>query len=177
MDAFLHESARQLRDVYLPRLARALEILPAGDLWWRPREDMTSIGNLLLHLEGNVRQWILGGLGGAERSGVPPAQSSGLGGAEVARRRAAEFDAREGAPFDALRATATEAARVIGNLHPARLGEPLSIQGFQTTGLAAVYHVVEHFSWHTGQIVWIAKLRAGAGHGLAFYDDEKLNRA
>ncbi len=160
MEAFLHESARQLRDVYLPRIARALEILPPGDLWWRPREDMTGIGNLLLHLEGNVRQWILGGLGGAR----------------IARRRAAEFAAREGAPFDALRATTIDAARVIETLDVARLPGPLSIQGFDTTGLAAIYHVVEHFSWHTGQIVWIAKLRAGAGHGLAFYDDGKLNR-
>jgi uncharacterized damage-inducible protein DinB len=54
---------------------------------------------------------------------------------------------------------------------------PVTIQGFETTVLAAVLHVVEHFSWHTGQVVWIAKARSGAGHGLAFYDDAALARA
>ena len=50
------------------------------------------------------------------------------------------------------------------------------IQGFETTPFRAVYHVVEHFGWHTGQAVWIAKARGGPGHGIAFYDDAKINQ-
>ena len=50
------------------------------------------------------------------------------------------------------------------------------IQGFEVTGLEATYHVVEHFSWHVGQAVWIAKARAGIDHGIAFYDEVQVNR-
>ena len=108
-----------------------------------------------------MRQWIV----------------SGLGGAADARSRGAEFAAREGAAKDALlsalEATVGEACAVIEA--QADLDRPCTIQGFETTVLRAVFHVVEHFSWHTGQVVWIAKLRAGERHAIAFYDDAKLN--
>lgn len=163
MDAwFTRESARYLREVYLPRLRKAVDTLPETDLWWRPHEGETSVGNLLLHLEGNLRQWILGGLGGAEDR----------------RRRSEEFARREGGTraelMGALATTMTEAADVIGR--QTDLERRLSIQGFATTPREAIYHVVEHLSWHTGQIVWIAKMRAGEAHGIAFYDDRKLER-
>ena len=162
---FLIESARYLRDVYLPRIARALETLPPDDLWWRPNEETPSFGNLLLHLEGNVRQWILSGLGGqADR-----------------RERAGEFAAREGASgadlLAALERTLTEAAEIVADLPAESLFAAHRIQGMATTGMGAIYHVVEHFSWHTGQMVWIAKARAGAEHGLRFYDEAAINRA
>jgi uncharacterized damage-inducible protein DinB len=158
---FAKESARYLRDVYLPRLRKAVETLPERDLWWRPHERATSVGNLLLHLEGNLRQWIL----------------SGVGGAPDRRRRAEEFARREGDGkaelLDALARTIEEAAKVIEK--EKALGRTLRIQGSDTTCQSAIYHVVEHLSWHTGQIVWIAKLRAGETHGIAFYDDRKLD--
>jgi uncharacterized damage-inducible protein DinB len=162
---FCRESAQYLRDVYLPRMRRAVAELPADALWWRPNDGTTSVGNLLLHLEGNVRQWIL----------------SGLGGEADARERQTEFDAREGQDaqslLDALGATIAAAALVIEGLDPQRLLTPITIQGFETTPMAAVYHVVEHFSWHTGQVTWIAKARAGTDHGIAFWDDASLNAA
>ena len=162
MDAwFTRESARYFREVYLPRLQKAVDTLPEADLWWRPHQGATSVGNLLLHLEGNLRQWILGGLGGAEER----------------RRRAEEFARREGGTrselMGALAATMTGAADVIERA--TALDRRLSIQGFATTPREAIYHVVEHLSWHTGQVVWIAKMRAGAAHGIAFYDDAGLN--
>lgn len=159
---FTRESARYLREVYLPRLRQALDTLPEEDLWWRPHAKATSVGNLLLHLEGNIRQWILGGLGGAHDR----------------RRRSEEFARREGGTkkelMDALAATIGEAARVVEN--QIALDRSLVIQDFETSPRDAIYHVVEHLSWHTGQIVWIAKMRAGEGHGIAFYDDTKLDR-
>ncbi|MCK6459471.1 MAG: DUF1572 domain-containing protein [Planctomycetes bacterium] len=158
---FTRESARYLRDVYLPRLRKALDTLPESDLWWRPHGKATSIGNLLLHLEGNIRQWILVGLGGAPDR----------------RRRAEEFARRDGGTkagiMDALAATLGEAARVVES--QIELDRRLVIQGFETSPREAIYHVVEHLSWHTGQIVWIAKMRAGETHGIAFYDDRKLD--
>jgi uncharacterized damage-inducible protein DinB len=164
MDAwFTSESARYLREVYLPRLRKAVETLPERDLWWRPHAGATSVGNLLLHLDGNLRQWIL----------------SALGGSPDRRRRSEEFARREGGAraelLDALARTIEEAAGVIAR--QTALDRALRIQGFETTPRGAIYHVVEHLAWHTGQIVWIAKMRAGEAHGIAFYDDRKLDDA
>ena len=154
-----------LRDTYLPRLQQSLAGMTSADVWWRPHADTTSIGNLLLHLEGNVRQWIV----------------SGLGGAPDHRVRESEFAARQGADagalLAALAATVGRACEVIERLPPSRWTERVTIQEFEVTVLAAVLHIVEHFSWHTGQITWIAKLRRGAGHGIAYYDDDALNAA
>jgi uncharacterized damage-inducible protein DinB len=161
----LDESARYLRDVHLPRLERAVQLLRPEDLWWRPHEGALSVGNILLHLEGNVRQWIL----------------SGLGGEPDHRRRSAEFRAQDGPGaaelLERLRSTVHAAGASIEALDPADIGEERRIQGMSTSAQAAVLHVVEHFSWHTGQAVWIAKARAGQGHGLAFYDDAALDQA
>lgn len=161
------ECATYLRDTYLPRLARALATLPEDDLWWRPHPDCISVGHVLQHLEGNVRQWLV----------------SGLGGAEDRRARALEFEAPTAAApgaaelYARLAEAVHAAASVIEGLTDEALDAPVTIQGFATTGVAAVLHVVEHFSWHTGQVVWIAKARAGRGHGLAFYDDAVINAA
>ena len=164
-DPLLTESVRYLRDVYLPRLRRALEALPADDLWWRPHAGVPSVGIILRHLEGNVRQWIV----------------SGVGGAEDRRDRAGEFGAAGTAEATELlvrlEATVGEACRVIEGIPDEDRRGPRCIQGMDTTVQDAVYHVVEHFSWHVGQVVWIAKARGGATHGLAFYDDDAINRA
>jgi len=162
--AFVSASVRQLRDTYLPRLRRAVGTLGADGVWWRPHEGTTSAGNLLLHLEGNVRQWIL----------------SGLAGEPDAREREGEFEAREGgdavALLAALERTLARACEVVAGLDERALLAEHRIQGYEVRGLEAVYHVVEHFGWHVGQVTWIAKLRAGPGHGLAFYDDDRLDR-
>ncbi len=160
--SFCDRSRHHLEREYLPRLRVAVEKLGPADIWWRPHEGTNSVGNLLLHLEGNVRQWILAGVGGEADH----------------RRRATEFSAREGADvdtlLDALEATVVAAGRVFDGLSDENLARPVEIQGFEVTVMQAIYHVVEHFAWHTGQVTWMAKLRAGPGHGLAFYDDSKL---
>lgn len=162
---FLRESVRYLGEVYLDRMQRAVATLPANDLWWRPHERALSVGNILLHLAGNVRQWIV----------------CGIGGAPDRRDRASEFDAEGGHEaarlLETLETTVREACAVLEALDEGQLAEVRRIQGFETSVLSAVYHVVEHFSWHTGQAVWIAKARAGAAHGIAFYDDAQVNAA
>lgn len=159
---FTDDAVRRFREEYLPRLEEAVRTLPTEKLWWRPHEDVTSVGNLLLHLEGNVRQWFLGGLAGGSQE----------------RARLAEFRAREGddaaSLLARLRATVEESYPVLEALDAEALAGTVTIQGFETTRLAAVSHVIEHFGWHVGQIVWIAKASAGPGHGLAFFDDEAL---
>lgn len=162
---FLSDSVRYLGEVYPGRMERAALTLPAADLWWRPHEGALSVGNILLHLAGNVRQWIV----------------CGIGGAQDRRDRASELEATAGHDaarlLAALKGTVREACSVLEGLDEAQLTDVRRIQGFETTILSAVYHVVEHFSWHTGQAVWIAKARAGAAHGIAFHDDARINAA
>jgi len=154
---FTGRAAFHLREEFLPRIGRAARRLGNDDLWWRPNPSCTSAGNLLLHLEGNVRQWILSGLG--ERPDE--------------RVRQSEFDAEGARDVDqllaGLRSTVEEACTVIESLDADALLARHDIQVFEgVTALAAVTHVVEHFSWHTGQVAWIAKLRSG--EDLAYYE-------
>ena len=157
-DAFVAQSREYLTRHYLPKIRLAVEPLGDDDLWWRPNEASNSIGNLLLHLEGNLRQWIL----------------SGLGGSPDRRDRAAEFARREPLPrarLLGLFATVVgEVDAVLARADGALLARRFAIQGRQVTGLQAIYHVVEHVSYHAAQIIYIAKLRTGSD--LGFYTVE-----
>jgi len=155
---FIAQSRRYLASEYPAKLQRCLEVLPADAIWRRDDDACNSIGNLLLHLSGNIRQWIV----------------SGVGGAPDARHRRAEFDAREGDDGAALMRrlldTIREADAVLATLDAGALAERRSIQGRDVTVLDAVYHVVEHFSMHTGQIILLTK-RFAPGR-VQFYEDE-----
>jgi uncharacterized damage-inducible protein DinB len=155
--AFLAQSRRYLAFEYPTKIQRCLDVLPADAIWRRDDEASNSIGNLLLHLSGNIRQWIV----------------SGVGGAPDARQRSAEFDARGGGDaavlMERLLATVREADAVLASLDAQRLRELRTIQGRNVSVLDAVYHVVEHFSMHTGQIILLAKRFAPAR--VQFYED------
>ena len=154
---FLERSRRYLVREYPTKIQRCLDVLPAAVLWRRDDATENSVGNLLLHLSGNVRQWIV----------------SGVGGAPDARQRSTEFDTREGGGaadlMAALLGTLHEADEVLASLHERALGEARRIQGRDVNVLDAVYHVVEHFSMHTGQIILLTK-RYALGR-VQFYED------
>ncbi len=156
--AFLERSSYYLGHEYPGKIRLALTAMPVDRLWQRANEASNSPGNLLLHLEGNVRQWII----------------SGVGGAPDVRTRDAEFAATEGAGLKSLlvrlESTCAEAVAVLRALEAETLMETRTIQGRRTTVFAAVYHVVEHFAGHTGQLVLLAKAAAPAG-SIRFYDD------
>lgn len=160
--AFMEASRRYLRDEYPRKIEVALERLAVADLWWRPSPVSNSIGNLVLHLAGNTRQWIV----------------HGLGGADDVRARASEFEQTGGLDLAALmarlRAATDEADRVLAGMDPADLLTERRIQGLSVTGLDAVYHVVEHFSMHTGQILYLVKLRSG--RSLDFYTVDEAGK-
>ncbi len=151
---FVAESREYLRAEYFEKICRAIAPLSTEQLWWRANDASNSIGNLMLHLAGNVRQWIVGGVGGAD----------------VTRDRAHEFAAREMLPasvlIDELRLAVDEACAVLERLPLAALGERREIQRFDTTVFGAIYHVVEHFSMHTGQIILLAKMQTGQDPGF-----------
>ncbi len=156
---FLDFSGRKLLQL-AGRIGVCLEKLTAEQVWARGGENENAVGNLVLHLCGNVRQWIL----------------SGVGGEPDRRRRDAEFAAREGLSPAELRAaleeTVSAAAHVIETLPHKRLAESADLQGYQITRLEAIYHVVEHFAQHTGQILFATKQMTG--EDLGFY--RHLNR-
>ena len=155
-ELFLRQSVNRLRHEYLPKIRICLDALDESQVWWRPNDAANSIGNLLLHLEGNLRQWMV----------------HGLGGAIDVRRRDGEFEARNGKTkaelLVRLERVIREAEEVIANQDESSLVRRATIQGYWTTGCAAIYHVVEHFSGHTGQIIWITKMLTG--RDLRFYD-------
>jgi len=154
---FLARSRYYLNLEYPLKLRRAVDAMPPEAIWARGNESSNSVGNLLSHLAGNVRQWIVCGVGN-----VPDD-----------RNRAAEFAARDGAPAAALLAqlerTLAEADAVLARQSPQSLSEQREIQGRSITVLDAVYHVVEHFSMHVGQVILLAKLHAPGS--VRFYDD------
>lgn len=154
---FVARSRALLTDEYRIKIRRAVEALPADSLWWRPNDASNSVGNLLIHLEGNVRQWIV----------------SGVGGAPDRRDRNAEFAARESAGaaelLARLDAVLDEADTVIAALDERALESRRTIQGRDVTVLDAVYQVVQHFALHAGQIFWVAKERRPGS--VRFYDD------
>jgi len=151
---FLDYSASKIGEL-AGRIQTCLEQLTAEQVWARGGENQNAIGNLVLHLAGNVRQWIIAGVGG--RPDI--------------RDRAAEFRARGGRAPGELAAlllqTVAEGRAVIGGLTAESLPRPLTIQGYKITEMEAVYHVVEHFSMHTGQILFATKMLTGAD--LGFY--------
>jgi uncharacterized damage-inducible protein DinB len=158
---FVAQARHSLSEHNLPRVVECLKRLSEEDTWWRPHSTSNSVGNLTLHLSGNVRQWIIAGLGGeADR-----------------RERDKEFAERGPLPRRALvirlRRAVVEAARVLEGLGTYELIRFYSIQGFEVTGLEAVAHVVEHFAYHTGQIIFITKLRLGEELGFTRLPGEK----
>ena len=148
-------SRRYLRE-YLTKIRLAVSVLDDHVIWARPNESSNSIGNLMLHLAGNARQWIV----------------SGVGKAPDIRNRQSEFDQRAPIPvtelIDKLEVTISDVDRVLASLTPEDLHTRRTIQANDITVLEAVYHVVEHFSMHTGQIILLAK--ADQADRVRFYD-------
>ena len=146
---FIARSRAFLTADYLPKIERCLEVLSDEDVWWRPNDGSNSIGNLLLHLEGSTRAWIIGVAGGSPSP----------------RDRQREFDERERIPrgelMSRLRQTLAEADSVLAHLDVDVLLERRKARDEEVTVLMAVYHAIEHFSMHTGQIIMLSKMRSG----------------
>jgi len=156
-DRYFIECCRTLlRKEYLKKIEDCLSILTDDDIWWRAHETNNSIGNLVLHLSGNIRQWIF----------------HHLGGNEFKRDRNKEFSEREHIPKADLLRHLQEAIldvdAVLEVFPTEKLLSLYNIQGYSVTGLEAILHITEHFSYHTGQIIFITKLRTG--NDLKFYN-------
>lgn len=154
--AFIKQSIELLEEQYLSRIEACLDHLSDEQIWWRSNEVSNSIGNLILHLCGNARQWIV----------------AGVGGLTDARNRDSEFAQREvisrAELLRLMRSTIDDVAGVLRNLDVATILDKRVIQGTETDVLSAIFHVTEHFSMHTGQIILLTKQLTA--RDLHFYD-------
>ena len=154
--AFIDRAGAFLSTEYLPKIERCFEQLTDEQIWFRANEASNSIGNLVLHLCGNARQWIV----------------SGLGDNPDRRDRDSEFKQREIIArvelLERLQTTVREVAQVLANLDSNVVLERRMIQGKDVEVLEAIFHVTEHFSMHTGQIILLTKMLAQ--RDMKFYD-------
>jgi hypothetical protein len=142
---FLEVSRKELIDKYWPQLRECVCSLSEEQVWWRPNDASNSIGNLLLHLNGNVCQWLVGSFNKSEDN----------------RNRPLEFGERGPWPISGLiaRLTSTleEANTVLCRLTPEDLSATYTIQGKTVSGMEAIYHSISHFILHYGQIIYAVK--------------------
>lgn len=145
----------------IPRIEKCLNLLTEDEVWHKPNANLNSVGNLLLHLCGNITQYII----------------SSLGGEPDKRVRDEEFAAKGGYTktqlFDKIRSTINTACEVINNASPEELMRLRSVQGFEYSGMGNVIHVTEHLSYHVGQIAFLTKVLKDKD--LAFYAGQDLN--
>lgn len=144
------------------RLTICLDKLSEDQLWYRPNDSALSVGLTLQHLSGNIRQYII----------------SGVGRQEDTRTRAEEFVDHRSATKDELKerlvSTIQEAVDVIKNLRPKDIQDRYEIQGFTYSFVDVLIHVIEHFSYHMGQITYITKMLTGEETG--YYGGIDLNK-
>ena len=130
------EVKRRLFDESIPRAKKCLNLLSEEEIWYRPNENSNSVGNLILHLCGNVRQWLI----------------SAIGGQTDIRKRQSEFDERGPLATELLINMLDElqkdAENVLDTSKPEILTANFVVQGYQETGLSILIHIVEHFSGH-----------------------------
>lgn len=147
--SLLEQVRRVVVQTYSPRIERCLKLLSEEEIWWRPNSASNSVGNMVLHLQGNVRQWIIAGLGGEEDRRERDREFAETG--PVARRTL----------LRGLGQTVKEADKVLSKTRAPELACRRWVQGYHVTGLQIVCQVAEHFALHTGQIIYVTKLKRG----------------
>ena len=142
-------------------IAKCFQQLSDQDVWWQPNDSSNSVGTIILHLCGNIGQYVL----------------SSLGHQPDHRERDLEFSTRNSHNKEELLAlisdTLDQASEVVRNCSEAELLRVRLVQGFSFSGLGVALHAVEHLSYHTGQIAYLVKMRNDQQIGL--YDDFDLN--
>ncbi|MEL7340350.1 MAG: DinB family protein [Bacteroidota bacterium] len=155
------EAKRRLIDESIPRIRLCLAQLSEADIWYRPNENSNSVGNLVLHLCGNVRQWLIAGLGQLADT----------------RQREQEFSERGPLPtpylLQQLDLLENEISQTLTQLTPSALTHSYTVQGFAENGVSILVHVVEHFSYHVGQITYFTKAHKDIDTG--YYAGQELS--
>ena len=140
---------RALLDQSLQKIVHCLEQIEEHHLWYRPVRDLNSIGNLLLHINGNLRQWAIASL---------------TGGTDVRQRDREFLQNAQGTVnelLDLTVETVSEATVVIASIPADRLLDRVVIQGFDVSVMQAVMHTTTHFQGHTHQIIMLTRWQLG----------------
>lgn len=155
------EVERRIFQESIPRIKQCLAQLETKEIWFKANTNSNSVGNLVLHLCGNARQWIVAGMTDQIDQ----------------RDRDKEFNETGPIPTETLiqllDQTQKEVQATLQQLTAADLFKVYQVQGFKEKGLSILIHVVEHFSYHTGQITYFVKLRKNIDTG--YYADLDLN--
>lgn len=158
---FINDCIQHLNE-YTQRIETCLQLLTEEQVWQKPNESSNSIANLILHLCGNMTQYVLSSLGGEPDN----------------RERDKEFSANGGYTkeqlLSRLSTVVTKVIAVVEQQDEASLLKARSVQGFRKTGLAIILHITEHYSYHTGQIALLTKLMTN--QDLGFYKGLDLNK-
>ena len=145
---FIQESVHLLQQS-VRKIDHCLNQLDSDQLWWRPEPELNSIGNLILHLCGNLNQWAVCGITGSvdQRQRSQEFRSD----AKVSREKLQSL----------LHCTVEQACQAMQSLSAAALLENREIQGFSVSVLGAISHTVSHFVGHTHQIIYLTRLQKG----------------
>ncbi len=158
----ISETRRRIFDESIPRIRKCLDLMSEDEIWRKPNKHSNSVGNLVLHLCGNARQWIV----------------SGLGKAKDTRKRQEEFDETGPIPkeelFQMLDALIMEIDKVLEKIRVSDLMGLHEVQGFEESGVSMLIHVIEHFSYHTGQITYYVKALKDVDTG--YYSNHNLDQ-
>lgn len=155
---FIRESVHLLQQS-LHKINHCLKQLDNDQIWWRPEPELNSIGNLVLHLCGNLNQWAICGIPGEKDE----------------RQREQEFHADARVSSEELESllanTVAHACQVLQSLSADLMLEPRQIQGFSISVMGAISHTVPHFVGHTHQIIYITRLQKGAQYQFDWSPD------
>lgn len=160
--ALVEEFNRRVFRESIPRIKKCLNVLTEDEIWQSPGATLSSIGNLVLHLCGNARQWIC----------------SGLGKQTDLRKRSLEFESGSRCSksdlLEKLNILQKDLSIVLNHLPESEWLSVRPVQGFRENGLSILIHVIEHFSYHTGQIS--AYTKQIKSMDLGYYEGLDLNQ-
>lgn len=158
----IYEVKRRIIIESVPRIKKCLAKLSSEEIWYRPNNETVSVGNLVLHLCGNVRQWVL----------------SGIGKLPDDRKRDSEFSEMGPIPrttlINALDTLTDEVMEVLNKVTVDDILTMHNVQGYKETGMSILVHVTEHFSYHTGQITYFVKSNKNVD--MNYYKGHDLNK-
>lgn len=144
------------------RVLACLDLVPEERIWEQPNPALNSMGNLVLHLCGNITQYILTTLGGAADNRNRDAEFSTRGGKNRAELKTL-FDVVLQQSIDCIAAVTDQELAMIK-----------AVQVYDLSGIGIILHVAEHLSYHTGQIALLTKLITE--EDLGFYKGLDLNK-
>ncbi|MEE9438081.1 MAG: DUF1572 family protein [Saprospiraceae bacterium] len=141
-----YEIKRRILIEGLERIKTCLNLVSYNQIWWKPNDNSNAIGNLILHLNGNVRQWLITTLN--EDKDTRQRELEFLPNRQFTKRELLSI----------VNTLALDLEEVIPKISLEKLEKVYNVQGYKETLLSIIFHVIEHFSYHVGQITYITKM-------------------